>query len=134
MIGLVLVRVCSNVWERDMRVLRNSKFAVVMGLVLVVLVGFCLVPSFGLARVEMSIDSGVVQGDPTDALGSGGSDGDVEDGLDGPIIWMLGDAGAGMDHRGEPHDGLDYFKIFSNPGELVMGYEDTPIFGYFRVP
>ncbi len=115
-----------------MRILRNSKFVVLMGSVLVVLVGFWLVPSLGLAWVEMG--DGVVQGDPGDALESGGSDGDVEDGLDGPATPLLGDPTDGTDFPGDPDDALDYFRNINDSGDFVLGYEVTPFFGYFRIP
>ena len=158
-----------------MRFIRDFKSMWVMGSVLVVLVGFCLAPSLGLARVEMADGVGDVQGDPSDGLGSCGSEGDPvdglgfcgekgdprdgldrflvrksgspgngwesrgsvgdpEDGLDGYPIRLLGDPGDGMDLPGDPDDGLDYFRIYCDPGYLILGYGFTPFFGYFRVP
>ena len=117
-----------------MRLFRDFKSMWVMGSVLVVLVGFCLVPSLGMARVEMSDGVGDVQGDPGDALGCSGSEVDLEDGSIGPLARLLGDAGDGMDPQGDPDDSLDYFRIFCNPGDFVLGHEVTLFFGYFRIP
>jgi len=117
-----------------MRILRNFKSVIGLGSFLVVLVGLWLAPSLGMASEEMSIGDGVVQGDPGDALGSGGLEGDVEDGLDGPANQLLGDPGDGTDFPGDPDDALDYFQVFCDPGDFVMGYEVTLFFGYFWIP
>ena len=72
-----------------MRMVMNSKSVLVVGLVLVGLVGFCFVPSLGLARVEMSDGAGVVQGDPYDGLDSDSSEGDPTDGLALSVTQMM---------------------------------------------
>jgi len=123
-----------------MRILRNSKSVLVMGSFLVVLVGLWLAPSWGMASEEMSIGVGVVQGDPGDALGGDAVERldlhfwDPRDGLDGPITRLLGDPGDGTDLPGDPDDALDYFKIYCDPGDLVLGYVESPLFGYFWLP
>jgi len=117
-----------------MRFLRNSEFVVVLGLVLVVLVGFCLVPSFGLAGVEISVEVGVAHGDPCDCLGSGASEGDPVDGLGGPATLLFGDPGNGLAYSGDPDDGIDYLRIYCYLGDFVWDNEVTPFFGYFQVP
>jgi len=99
-----------------------------MGSVLVFLVGFWLVPSLGLAWVEMG------DGEPEDGLGSRGSEGDPVDGLDGPAAPLLGDPGDGLAFPGDPDDGIDNLKIYCDLGDFVLGYEVTTFFGYFRVP
>ena len=99
-----------------------------------VLVGMWLAPSLGLASEEMSIGDWVVLGDLWDSLRSGGLGGDVEDGLDGPANQFLGDPTDGTDLPGDPDDARDYFRIFCEPGDFVLGYEETLIFGYFWIP
>ena len=117
-----------------MRILRNSQLVRIMGSVLVVLVGFCLAPSLGVAWVEMADGVGVVQGDPVDGLGSCDSEGDPVDGLDSIAIWQMGDPGDGLALQGDPRDGLDYFRILFESGNFVLGQRVTPFFGYFRIP
>ena len=117
-----------------MRIMRNSKSVLVMGSFLVVFVGLWLVPPFGLASEEMLSGDGVVQGDPGDALGSGGLEGDPVDGLGGTATPLSGDPGDRLDIPGDPDDALDYFQVFCDPGDCVMGYEVTLFFGYFWIP
>ena len=110
----------------------ESKLKWVLGLV--VLTGLLMTPGMVMAGEKDVIGTGVVQGDPGDALEGGGLGGDVEDGLDGPVTRLLGDPGDGTDLPGDPDDALGYFQVYCDPGDFVLGYEDTLFFGYFCIP
>jgi hypothetical protein len=132
-----------------MRILKNFQLALVLGSCLLVLVGLCLIPSWGLAREEISVGGWVVQGDPCDGLGSGGGEGEPEDGLgifltgetgdptdgiDFPFEISFGDPGDGMDWEyGDPGDGLEH-NFQGDPGDAVLELEIKLFFGIFWVP